>query len=156
MARHYSKYTFGIPERKCSICKTLTPKMIGTIYNFGEPGLDEYEITPKIEAEVSVAIREYASQIPNIGTYSNGKRFNLWRLQSKTTEGWTWHLRNTLQNAFALKAFRENPTLAKFKERVEAEKSKIRKRYTKERVMYQKTYVCGEACFNLWLLKNGK
>lgn len=151
-----SKWTFGVPEKKCCICKTMTPNMVGTIYNYGEPNLKEYEITKQIKADFPAAVADYLTQIPNIGTYSNGKRLNLWKLYSPVTKKWNYNVRNTLVQAFGLKSFRENPTYEKFLLRIEAEKDKIRRKYAKERVLYQKTYVCGEACFNLWLLKNVK
>ena len=152
-----NKYTFGVPQKKCCICKTLTPNMVGTVYNYGEPDLSKYyEVSDQIKADFPLAVADYLKQMPSIGTYSNGKRFFLWKLDSRFTKNWSYGMRNILQQAFGLKAFRENPTYEKFLERVEGEKNKIRKKYTKDRISYQKVYVCGETCFNIWLLKNAK
>lgn len=151
-----NKWTFGVPQKKCCICKTMTPNMVGTIYNYGKPDLSAYEITEQMKDDFPAAVADYLKQLPDIGTYSKGKRFNLWKLESHVTNKWDYHVSGVLEQAFGLKDFRENPTYEKFVARVEAEKDKIRRKCTKELVHYQNIHVCNETCFNLWLLKNVK
>ena len=153
-----SKYCIGHPTGKCRICKSETSNLLGEAYNYGEPDLSRYDIPANAESDFDKAAADYLEQLKNIPVDKDTKRLQTWRLKfPEVTNHWDWQLRHTLSNCFGRKEFRTKPSYKKFVEQIEKEKAKFRESNLKVRYSYKKNFfLCSDACFNMWLLKNGK
>lgn len=153
-----SKYCIGHPTGKCRICKSETSTLLGEAYNYGEPDLSLYELPDSAKSDFDKATDNYLEQLKNISVDPDTKRMQTWRLKHPdVTNNWTWQLRHILFNCFGRKEFRTKPTYKKFVEQVEKEKEKFRSKNLKIRYSYRKNFfLCSDACFNMWLLKNAK